>query len=362
MNTIFKRVLPYLIKKAYDVKKCSLLLYQHAFTMVSSSNGLSLTCILLKDERVYHMVLNCKSRLSSIRVNLIKDKYLYLMLLPSFILVFIFCYIPIYGITLAFKDYTASLGIMGSPWVGLKHLNMFINDPFLWRIFRNTILLGIYGIVFGFPAPILLALMFNEVDNKIFKKLSQTISYLPYFISTVIIVGIMKEMLSLDGIVNIIMNNLGNEKINFFSESSWFRTIYTLSGIWQGIGWGSIIYLAAISGISEELYEASLIEGANRFQQILHITLPCIAPTINIMFIFAVGGILGTSFEKVYLMYSPGIYETSDVISTYVYRRGIEGGSFSYATAVGLINSIVSFIFLWVANMVCRKTQGNSLW
>jgi ABC-type polysaccharide transport system, permease component len=301
-------------------------------------------------------------RIQQFKTNIIKDRYLYIMMMPSFILLLIFHYVPIYGITLAFKDYSAAKGILGSTWVGLKYIDMFIHDPFLWRIFRNTILLGVYGLIFAFPASIILAIMFNEVRNKAFKKISQTVSYLPYFISTVIIVGIMKELLSMDGVVNSIISNTGGEKINFFSEAGWFRTLFISSGIWQGLGWGSIIYIAAIAGISEELYEASVIEGANRFQQTMYITIPCIAPTINIMFILSVGSILGASFEKVYLMYSPGIYETADVISTYVYRRGIEGGSFSYATAVGLINSIVSFLFMWAANMVSRKTQGNSLW
>lgn len=300
-----------------------------------------------------------------VKESIIKDKYLYIMLIPSFVLVLIFNYFPIYGITLAFKDYSAAKGIFGSTWVGMKYMKMFFNDPFLWRITRNTFLLGIYHLIYCFPAPIILALMFNEVKNRTFKKIAQTISYLPYFISTVIIVGIMKELLSLDGVVNTAIKSFGMDKINFFAEAGWFRTLFTGSSIWKGVGWSSIIYLAAIAGIPEELYESAVIEGANRLQQIFYITIPCIAPTINIMFILAFGdilGVLGASFEKVYLMYNPGIYETADVISTYVYRWGIEGGSISYSTAVGFCNSVVSFLFLWTANMLSRRVRNTSLW
>lgn len=219
-----------------------------------------------------------------------------------------------------------------------------------------------YETIFAFPAPIILALVLNEVRNEVFKRFSQSISYLPYFISTVITVGILFKFASTDGILNNILEFLGLPAQNFFGNPDWFRTLYVSSGIWQGVGWGSIIYLAALTGIPLDRYEAAMIDGANRFRRIWHITLPGILPTIMILFILNIGSMLTVGFDKVFLMYNPAIYETADVISTYVYRRGVQGFDFSYATAVGLFNSVVSFILLVFANHVSRRFGQNSLW
>jgi putative aldouronate transport system permease protein len=303
-----------------------------------------------------------KTPFQSLVGDIVKDRWLYVLLLPAFVMLFIFNYIPIYGLVIAFKDYNGTQSIMASPWVGLKYFEMMTRDPFIWQVIRNTLILGAYSIVFTFPAPILLALMLNELKSGKYKKISQTISYLPYFISTVIVVSMMKEFLSLDGIINLSLKSLGMKAVNFMSDPKWFRTLYTSSEIWQGVGWGSVLYLAATSGISDELYEAATIDGANRLQKIWYVTLPCLMPTISIQFILAMGGLLGASFEKIILMYSPATYSTADVIATYVYRKGIQGSSYSYGVAVGAVNSVVSFLFVYASNLVMRKVNGYSFW
>ena len=294
--------------------------------------------------------------------DIVRDRWLYILLLPAFVLLFVFSYIPIYGLVIAFKDFDGTKPIMDSTWVGLKYFEMMLRDPFILQVIRNTLILGVYSIIFTFPAPILLALMLNEMKNGKYKRISQTISYLPYFISTVIVVSMMKEFVALDGIVNLTLKALGMKAVNFMSDPKWFRTLYTGSEIWQGVGWGSVLYLAAASGISEELYEASTIDGANRLQKIWFITLPCLMPTISIQFILAMGGLLGASFEKIILMYSPATYSTADVIATYVYRKGIQGSSYSYGVAVGAVNSVVSFLFVYASNLLMRKVNGYSFW
>lgn len=294
--------------------------------------------------------------------DIVRDRWLYILLLPAFVLLLVFNYIPIYGLVIAFKDYNGTKPIMDSAWVGFKYFEMMARDPFIVSVVRNTLVLGVYSIVFTFPAPIVLALMLNELKNGRYKRVSQTISYLPYFISTVIVVSMMKEFVAMDGIINLSIKALGLKAINFMSDPQWFRTMYTVSEIWQGVGWGSVLYLAAASGISEELYEASTIDGANRLQKIWFITLPCLMPTISIQFILAMGGLLGASFEKIILMYSPATYSTADVIATYVYRKGIQGSSYSYGVAVGAVNSVVSFLFVYASNLVMRKVNGYSFW
>ncbi len=294
--------------------------------------------------------------------DIVKDRWLYVLLLPAFVMLFIFNYIPIYGIVIAFKDFNGTQSIADSPWVGLKYFEMMARDPFIWQVVRNTLILGAYSILFTFPAPIILALMLNELKSGPYKRISQTISYLPYFISTVIVVSMMKEFLSLDGIFNLALKSVGLKAVNFMSDPKWFRTIYTGSEIWQGVGWGSVLYLAATAGISDELYEAATIDGANRLQKIAFITLPCLMPTISIQFILAMGGLLGASFEKVILLYNPATYSTADIIATYVYRKGIQGSSYSYGVAVGAMNSFVSFIFVYASNLLMRKVNGYSFW
>lgn len=293
---------------------------------------------------------------------LLRQKYLYLMVLPGFLIVLIFAYFPMYGVLIAFKDYNVAKGIWGSPWVGFKYFEEFFKNPLALRTIKNTVLLGLYGLLWGFPAPILLALLLNEIRNLRFKKLVQTISYFPHFISTVIIVGMLKEFASLDGLFNKITGFFGMEPVQFMSEPEFFRTLFIGSGIWQGLGWGTILYLAALSNADPTLYDVASIDGANRWQKMKHISLPAILPTTMILFIMSVGGILGTDFMKVMLMYNPGVYETADVIGTYVYRVGLDGGRFEYASAVGLMLSIVSFLFVYVTNRFSRKFSETSLW
>ena len=285
---------------------------------------------------------------------------LYLMALPAVLLIFVFCYIPMYGVLMAFENYIPAKGIIGSEWVWFKHFQSFFRDPFCWRIIKNTVLLGVYSLIFSFPAPIILALLLNELNQNFFKRAAQTISYMPYFISTVIVVGLLKEIFSLSGVANELIGMLGGTAISFMECPEWFRTMYIGSGIWQSVGYSSILYLASISGINQELYESAILDGASRIKQMIYITLPCIAPTIQIMFIFAIGGILGNDFQKILLMYSETNYETADVISTYVYRRGLIGGQYSYSAAVGLLTSVFSFALIWITNTVNRKVEAES--
>ena len=292
-----------------------------------------------------------------------RDKHLYLMLIPALAAFIIFRYIPIInGFLIPFVDYNLVDGVSGSPWVGFKWFRQFVQDPFFFRLLRNTVLLGLYSLLFGFPGPIILALLFNELRMGIFKRIAQTISYLPHFIAIVVIVGIIYKLFGSEGVVNTIIRSLGAESINFMGSPGWFRPLYIGSGVWQGIGWGTIIYLAALSGVNPELYESAFIDGANRWQQALFITLPGIMPTISILLILAVANVIDVSFEKVFLMYNPGIYETADVIETYVYRRGIVGMDFAYAQAVSLFKSAFAILLLVMANYVSRKTSETSLW
>jgi putative aldouronate transport system permease protein len=293
-----------------------------------------------------------------------KDNFsLYTMVIPGIIMFIVFSYVPMYGIVMAFQDFKPAKGFFHSEWVGLEHFQYLFKDPYFTRIFSNTLLLGLYSLIFSFPAPIILALLINEIKNKKFKSVTQTISYLPHFLSVVIVIGLLRDLLSVnDGVINYIIEMMGAEKIDFFSKSKWFRTLYIGSGIWQGIGYSSIIYLAAISGINPELYESAVIDGASRIQQIIFITIPSIAPTIVILFIFAVGGVLGNDYQKILLMYSPLTYETADVIGTYVYRSGIEGTGQSYASAVGLLMSIISLVLISGTNWISRKLGETSLW
>jgi len=286
---------------------------------------------------------------------------LYLMIIPSAILFLIFCYIPMSSLVLAFRKYDIVGGLYGTTWVGFKYFLQFFNDPYFFRIVRNTIVLNLYMLLIAFPAPIVFALLLNEIRKARFRKMVQSISYVPHFLSTVIVVGLMMELLSSRGIVNQALMSLGIEKQLFFQESGWFRTLYVGSSVWEGMGWSSIIYMAALAGINPELYEAARIDGAGRFQMIRYITVPCLMPTIAILFILAVGRVMSVGFEKVYLMYSPATYETADVISTYIYRRGILGMDYSYAVAVGLFNSVINFILLMAANYTARKA-GYGLW
>lgn len=292
-----------------------------------------------------------------------QDKLLWLMLLPGIAYFIIFHYLPMYGVIIAFEKYSPFRGITAGPWVGFRWFKEFFQSIYFVRVIKNTILLNVLGILFSFPAPILLALLLNEVQHRKFKKISQTISYMPHFISQVVIVGMVINFLSPStGIVNHFIKALGFAPIQFMSSAAWFRPIYILSGIWQEVGWGSIIYLAALSGIDQELYEAATVDGASKIRQLWHISLPGIMPTIIILLLLSMGRLLSVGYEKIILMYNPMNYATADVISTYVYRRGLLDGDYSFATAVGLFQSVINFALLMLVNMISKRVNEVSLW
>lgn len=294
-----------------------------------------------------------------------ESRYLLILIMPALIYYIIFQYAPMFGLVVAFQDYEVFKGIMGSEWVGFKYFRYFLfeNTDF-FPLLRNTFLLGFYSIIFSFPAPIILALLLNEIRNSKFKRIVQTVSYLPHFISNVILASMILMFLSPDGgMINAFLNQtFGIEPIYFMAKANLFRPIYILSGIWQGVGWGSIIYLATISGIDQNQYEAAALDGAGRWRQMRHVTIPGIVPMIVIMLILSIGRLLSTSFEKVVLLYNPLTYSTADVFSTYTYRMGILGGEFSYTTAVGIFNGIVSFLLIIIANSIARRVRQVSLW
>lgn len=292
-----------------------------------------------------------------------RDKYLYLLLILPFINIVIFKYLPMVGNILAFRDYKAGGSILGSEWEGFKNWS-FLRDPSFHNAFTNSLVLSILGLFICFPLPILFALLLNEIQNLRFKRFVQTCSYLPRFISTVIVVGMINEMLSPQtGIINRLLVNVGfiEKPIYFLAEQSWFRPIYIISDIWQWTGWSAIIYMAALTGINDELYDSAMIDGASRFKQTLHVTLPGIMPTVTIMLILAIGSILSTSFEKVLLLQHDAIFHVADTIDTYVYRNGIRQGSFEAATAVGLFNAVIGVTLVTGANYFARKTSDYSL-
>ena len=297
-----------------------------------------------------------------LRRDWIRNRSLYVMVIPVLLFYLLFHYKPMYGAIIAFKDYTPALGVAKSPWVGLANFVRFFKSVYFVRLIKNTILLSVYNLIFGFPAPIILALLLNEVRNKHFKNITQTITYLPHFISTVVVCGMVMNFLSLDGIINQIIAAFGFDKIQFMVLPEWFRTIFTASGIWQTCGWTSIIYLSALTSVDQEILEAAMIDGANRFQRIKSVTLPSIAPTISIMLIMQIGRLMSLGYEKIILLYNGSTYETADVISTYVYRRGILSADFSYSTAVGLFQSVIGVILLVASNQISKKLSDSSLW
>ncbi|MCQ6557492.1 ABC transporter permease subunit [Paenibacillus mendelii] len=292
----------------------------------------------------------------------IKQRYLIMMVLPGFVLMLVFKYFPMYGILIAFKDFNAMDGILRSPWAGLKHFQAFFDSPMSWRIIKNTLLLGLYSLIFGFPAPIVFALLLNELRITLFKRAVQTITYFPHFLSTVIIVGFVHEFASMDGIINHVMGWFGVDPVPLLNFSANFRSLFIGSSIWQELGWGAIIYLAAITGADSALYEAAVIDGANRWQRIRYVTWPAIVPATTVMLIMKLGSILSTDFQKVLLMYNPNIYETADVIETYVYRLGIMGTQYEYSSAVGLMLSLIAFVLITSGNYISKKVSENSLW
>lgn len=291
-----------------------------------------------------------------------KEWRLYSFLIIPILYFVIFKYIPMFGNIIAFRKYSGGVNIFGEKWVGLRYFKQFLKDPSFWRAFRNTLFLSVSYLIVRFPLTLIFALLLNEIRNIKWKKFVQTVSYLPHFISMVIIAGMIKEVVSLSGPINTLLSSFGMEKISFIQEASWFPPIYIISGIWQALGWGTILYLAAMTGINTELYEAAKVDGANRFRQALHVTIPGILPTIVTLLILDIGGIMGSNFEKIILLYLPSTYETADVISTLVYRMGISGGNFSYATAVGLFEGVIGLILVTTANFVSKKITESSLW
>ncbi len=282
----------------------------------------------------------------------------YLILVPVVIYFLLFHYLPMLGIQIAFKDYSISRGIWGSKWVGFKHFTSYFNSYYFGRLIKNTLLLSSLNILFGFPAPIILALMINEVRNNAFKRTVQTVTYLPHFISIVIVCSLLRTFFSSRGLINQLLGS----SIDFFNLEEWFRPLYIFSGIWQEIGWGSIVYLSAITSIDESLYEAAEIDGAGRFKKLWYITIPGISVTISVMFILRVGRMMTVGADKVLLMYNESIYSTADIISTFVYRRGLLDMKYSYSAAVDLVNSLVNCVLLLGANKISKSISGSGLW
>ena len=292
-----------------------------------------------------------------------RDRYLLLLFLPCLIYYILFKYVPMWGVLISFKDFKPFIGFMDSDWVGLKHYVNFFSNPDAWRIIRNTLFLGVYSLVWCFPFPIIFALALNEVTRTRFKKFVQTISYMPHFISAVVVVSLINAMLSpSNGLFNQIIQMFGGDPVHFMAEPKYFKTVYVLSDIWQTAGYGSIVYLAALTSIDPSLYEAATVDGASKWKKLLHITLPCILPTIMTMLILRMGSIFTVGYEKIMLMYNPATYETADVISTYVYRRAFEGGEYSFSAAVGLFNSVINFIVIIVFNKISKRVSEVSLW
>jgi len=285
------------------------------------------------------------------------------MLLPGLIHYIIFRYGPIYGITIAFKDYRLIDGIIGSPWAGLKHFKILFGTSDVWEVFRNTLIISTYKLVFGFPAPIILALLINEIQNIGYKKVIQTVSYMPHFLSWVVLSGLVVNFLSPStGPINGLLRALGKEPIFFVASPKYFRAVLVISSIWKEIGWNSIIYLAAISNVDIQLYESAVLDGANKLKQAIYITLPSITSVIVIMLIFSVGGIVNDDFDQIFNLYSPVVYSVADVFSTYVYRMGLENALYSFSTAAGLFKNIIAFALIIATNYIARKLSDYSLW
>lgn len=296
------------------------------------------------------------------RAVLRKDWQLYSLLVLPLLFLLIFKYAPMVGNVIAFRRFRPGGSMFGDEWVGFYYFEMFINNSQFWQVFWNTVILGGLTLLICFPLPIVLALMLNELRSRRFKKIVQTISYLPHFMSIVIVAGLVLQLTSLNGTVNQIVQALGGDAIAFMQQPDWFRTIYVSSEVWQTVGWGTILYLAALSTLDDQLYEAARIDGANRWQQTWHITLPGIRPTMMVLLILNIGSFMSVGFEKVLLLQNPLIYSTADVISTYLYRVGIQSAQFSYGTAVGLFEALIGLVLVLTANYISRRTVGASLW
>lgn len=303
-----------------------------------------------------------QSKKETIRRSLHKNKVLYIMMIPVFLYFLIFCYAPMGGVIMAFESYKPGKGIWGSEWVGLKNFTDFFTSYYFFRLLKNTFEISIKDIAFSFPASIVFALLLNEVKNKHIKKGVQTISYLPYFISLVVVCGLVKDFTESGGFISNIIAELGGTQNGILSDPSYFQGIFVGSNIWQNLGYSSIVYISALSAIDPQLYEAARVDGANRWKQTLHITFPALAPTIIIMLILRVGSIMTISYQKIILLYGPATYDTADVISSFVYRKGLINNDYGYATAVGLFNSVVNLALIVATNKLSKKYTETSLW
>lgn len=291
-----------------------------------------------------------------------KNKAIYLMILPVIIYYILFHYKPMYGVIIAFMDYSPRKGVLGSEWVGLEHFMDFFGGYYFWRLLRNTLKLSFATLLIGFPVPIVLALLINELNNKKFSKMVQTITYMPHFVSMVVLCSMIRQFIGSNGFITHFFTLFGYSGDNMLSHGEFWIPMYVISNIWAGAGWGSIVYLAALTSIDSQLYDAAKVDGANRWKQTVHVTFPSILPTIVIMLIMRVGQIMGVGSEKTILLYNEGIYEEADIISSYVYRLGLISREFSFSTAVGLFNSVVNFILVIIANKISKKTTETSLW
>lgn len=308
-----------------------------------------------------HMKAEKRSLMQRAGAELRANKNLYILALPVLIYYILFYYLPMGGIVIAFKQYQLGSSIFAGDWVGLKYFKEFFSGLYFTRTLRNTLLISLYDLVLGFPAPIIFALLLNELRNKLFKKSVQLITYLPHFISLVVVCGMITDFFSSDGVLTNLFAAFGAEKMNYIGDARFFRSIYVGTNIWQGVGWGSIIYLAALAGVDQELYEAAVIDGAGRMRQFWHVTLPGIMTTIIVMLILRLGQIMSVGYEKIILLYNSGTYETADVISSYVYRMGLGESRYSFSTAVGLFQSVINLVLLLGANLFSKKISGTSL-
>lgn len=303
-----------------------------------------------------------KYSIKAIKSDFRKNYALYIMVLPVIAYYFLFRYWPMYGIQIAFKKFSPALGIVGSKWIGLKNFDSFFNSVYCWRVIRNTLLISIECLIFDFPMAIIFAILLNELRMEKLKKAIQTVSYLPHFVSLVVVCGMIREFTASDGLINDIIALFGGTRSTLLLNQNAYRPIYIISKIWQEMGWGSIIYLAALTGIDLSLYDAAVVDGAGRFRRVWHVTLPGIAPTIVIMFILAIGNMMNVGYEKTILLYNASIYETADIISTYVYRKGLLEANYGFSAAVGLFNSVINAVLVVAANTISRKVGDSSLW
>lgn len=324
---------------------------------------------MLASSKIHRLSYDNMGKKDSFSIRLMRDLRknfgAYMLILPAIIIYLLFAYKPMYGVIIAFKNFSPAAGIWGSEWAenfGMQNFIDFFGSYYFVRLLKNTVIISIASIIFGFPAPIILALLLNEIKNNKFKRTVQTISYMPHFISLVVVCSLIKILTADTGIIVQIMSVFGFEPTSLLANPQYFAPLYVISGIWQEIGWGSIIYLAAITGIDPGLYESAKIDGANRWKQTLHVTLPGLSSTIIILLLLRLGGVMSVGYEKIILLYNEGIYDTADVISTFVYRKGLQQFQWSYSTAVGLFNSVINFVLIIIFNKTSRKLSDVSLW